>query len=445
MIELNTIYRDIENKTNSYKEYDFTKAQSIALKAFFDLAQEYDHIDDLYELCVAIVKGVFGLEARLFLTDQTNNKLCLFSSTRQEEKDITSFPYITLQDYPYAVNDSSMFPIKGKEIGSDVNSDKINVDSIGILEVYPNAGMTVSDEFFFEKYANRIGFNIHNRILAVKNIEHIRFIKSLVADIEHNIIVPNMIFKLFLRRLNGKIMKNIEIERLLKAYHELDEPCDTICVERIMAELSEVNLGLFDELQNIQKHYENTSLFLETLLRKSHFDKGHLTVRKKPCNMKKDIIEPQLERYTSRFLEMNIEIRDKLDSDKQDAAKVLDLGLMAQVYANLFSNALKYTESVTTETGEKLKYVEYSSEILKDYFGSNKDGEKYNVFSTGQHIKQKERERIFEEGYRGTNTTAKPGTGHGLTFIKNAVHIHSGIVGYESLPFGNNFFFILPI
>ena len=120
------------------------------------------------------------------------------------------------------------------------------------------------------------------------------------------------------------------------------------------------------------------------------------------------------------------------------------MGLVAQVYANLFSNALKYTQEVTTETGKKMKYISYGHETIKDFFGHGKDGIKYNVFSTGPHIAVEEREKIFEEGYRGSNISNKPGTGHGLTFIKNALDMHGGVVGYEATRHGNNFYFIIP-
>jgi signal transduction histidine kinase len=117
---------------------------------------------------------------------------------------------------------------------------------------------------------------------------------------------------------------------------------------------------------------------------------------------------------------------------------------MAQVYANLFSNAVKYTEEVFTQTGETKKNIAYGREVIKDYFGAGKDGIKYNVFSTGPHINPEEREKIFEDEYRGSNISNRPGTGHGLSFIKNAVEIHGGTVGYEATQYGNNFFFILP-
>ncbi|KPK00470.1 MAG: hypothetical protein AMK71_08320, partial [Nitrospira bacterium SG8_35_4] len=117
---------------------------------------------------------------------------------------------------------------------------------------------------------------------------------------------------------------------------------------------------------------------------------------------------------------------------------------IAQVYANLFSNAVKYTREITTNEGETKKYISYGYELVKDYFGSGKDGVKFNVFSTGQHLSEEDRGKIFDEEYRGSNAANKPGTGHGLAFIKNAVEIHGGIVGYEPTYYGNNFYFILP-
>jgi len=60
---------------------------------------------------------------------------------------------------------------------------------------------------------------------------------------------------------------------------------------------------------------------------------------------------------------------------------------------------------------------------------------------TGLHIAFEEREKIFEEGYRGSNISNKPGTGHGLTFIKNAIEMHGGMVGYETTQNGNKFYY----
>ena len=158
-------------------------------------------------------------------------------------------------------------------------------------------------------------------------------------------------------------------------------------IENLLKELAGINEGLKEEIENIEKHYKNMSLFLETLFRRSHFDQGKLALRTKACNMKKDVVQPQLERYIEQFQKAGVSIDDRLSGiPDEEIISVVDVGLVAQVYANLFSNALKYTQEVTTETGKKMKYISYGHEIIQDHFGHGKDGIKYNVFSTGPHI-----------------------------------------------------------
>lgn len=447
MSTLHYIIERIETKRQHYLHYNFTQTENNALKAFFDLSQEFDQITDFYAICVFIPKVFFNLDARLYLIEPRHNSFSLVAKTEQPDEGLHAPPPADVhpEDSPYyTAADSLVLTIRGKSFLIDQLPFKTLDDVLGLLEVYPLKERDPHRELFFEKYANRIGFNIHNRYLDEKNIEHLRFIRTLVADIEHNIIVPNMVYKLFLRRLKGKVAKNREIEQLI-AKLVSEGPCDTGCIERIYAELSEVNQGLTEDFENIEKHYRNMSLFLETLLRRSHFDQGRLTLRTQTCNMKRDVIQPQLERYAEQFRDMGITIDNRLSGvPDEEVISVVDVGLIAQVYANLFSNALKYTQEVTTHSGERIKYVAYGREIIKDFFGPGKDGVKYNVYSTGPHISPDERGRLFEEEYRASNAKDKPGTGHGLAFIKNVIELHGGVVGYEATQYGNNFYFILP-
>jgi signal transduction histidine kinase len=212
-----------------------------------------------------------------------------------------------------------------------------------------------------------------------------------------------------------------------------------------MAELQEVNRGLAEECGNIEKHNRDISLFVESLFRRSHFQEGRFIPRKRRCNFKKQIIEPQLERFRERFASKGIVIDDQLGGVPDESiVAVVDVGLIAQVYANFFSNALKYTRVAQNIDGAERKFIAYGQEIVRDYFGSGKDGVKFNVFNTGPHIPPEERERIFEDGYRGSQAGGQPGTGHGSSFVKRAVELHDGVVGYETTPLGNNFYFILP-
>ena len=446
MYTLVDILERIEAKKGDYELYCFSQTEYNAIMTFFDLAQEFDNIEDFYQLCVAIPKSFFDLNACLYLRAPESNSWQLMAKSNGQER-TSSLPLpdeIGSPEVSYYADDKNLvLPIRGKFLLDQPAFHSKN-SVLGILEVYPIEDRHEKNKLFLEKYVNRIGYNMHNKFLSEKNAEHLKFIRTLVADIEHNVIVPNMIYKLYLRRLRGKIMKNIALERLLS--EEVAKKGDgERPVENILKEMKEVNRGLTEELENIGKHYANTSLFLETLFRRSHFDQGKLTLRTKTCNMKKDVVDPQLERYMEQFENAGITVDDRLSGiPDEEVISVVDVGLMAQVYANLFSNALKYTEEVIMHWGEKRKYMSYGHEVIRDFFGPGKDGIKYNVFNTGRHIPPEERGRIFEEGYRGSNTSSKPGTGHGLIFIKNAVEIHGGVVGYEATPYGNNFYFIIP-
>jgi signal transduction histidine kinase len=446
MADLAFIQNRIKSKKLDYINYDFTYPENSALTTFFDLSQEFESIEDFYALCVWIPNIFFNLDARLYLIEPKLQEMCLVAKTEDDGYELHKPPpiHIVPSKSPYNTHNSLVLTIRGNRFLIDQLPFKTQDEVIGLLEIYYVNDLAPHQELFFEKYANRIGFNMHNRLIFKKNIEHLKFIRTLVVDIEHNIIAPNMIYKLFLKHLRKKIQKNTELETLLSSNFE-NNTTEQISTEYVLTELTEINRGLTEELENIEKHHKHMSLFLETLLRRSHFDKGRLTLLKKQCNMNKDVIQPQVERFSERFKKMGISIDDRCSGiPDAEIISVVDIGLLSQVYANLFSNALKYTREIVTHEGEEKKSISYGREIIKDFFGPGKDGFKYNVFSTGAHINPEERAKIFDDGYRGTNVLKSPGTGHGLAFIKNAIEMHGGTLGYEATQYGNNFFFIIP-
>ena len=451
MEDLAYIFSRVKDKKRDYAQYDFSNHQDSALKTFFDLAQEFESLADLYLVCVAVVKTHFGLDTNLYLVDSKREVLVLVCTSKkgyQGSPDKLPPASIKMLHEAFIENESLFTPIFGKTATQDVGASTKKQELLGMLQVTPGNNLSESEKFYFQKFANRIGYAIYNRILKQRNVEHLKFIESLVADIEHNVIVPNMAFRLFLRRLEAKIRKNREIESVLQEKcSELvaDGTVDHTWKKQVMAELQEVNRGLEDEYSNIERHNRNISLFVESLFRRSHFKEGRFIPQKRLCKFKEEIIDPQLERFKERFHSRSIAIDQHLGGVPDESlVAVADVGLISQVYANLFSNALKYTRTVHDGEGNPRTFVAFGQEVLKDYFGSGQDGIKFNVFSTGPHIPPDERDRIFEEGYRGADAGGVPGTGHGLSFVKRAVEMHDGVVGYEPTPLGNNFFFILP-
>jgi signal transduction histidine kinase len=441
------IQQRLLKKLGDYQVYNFNTEQSYALNIFFDLAQEFTDVEDFYAVCVLIPKTLFGLDCNIYVLHGAEGELMRRSSSCLPTE-ITSTRDAFFPTEPVHHDGRYYLPIKG-------NSELISQlpfsppgGNIGILEIFPADDLEDHDKLFFSRYANRIGYQLHNRFISQKNLEHISFIQSLVSDIGHNVIVPNMYFKLFYRRLEAriKLLKGVQTEIAGQI-----EACQGACVEaipgleRIAKETAYIFNALMEQYKEIESHYMNTSLFLETLLRRSHFEAGRYVLEKRLCNFKSQIIDPQVQRFRPRFEERGIEIDTTLGGvPDREIEAVADIGLISQVYANFFSNAVKYAQQVVDESGRPRKFLSYGWEVIKEYFGPGRDGLKFNVFNTGPPIPPEEAAKLFAEGFRGSNAKGEYGTGHGLYFIGEVVKMHGGVAGYEQTAIGNNFYFILP-
>ncbi|WP_051308927.1 sensor histidine kinase [Desulfogranum japonicum] len=464
--DLQSICQRVQAKSESYEKYNFSRRHNDFLKAFFDLAQEYDTLDDFYRICVSVPCIMLGIYSNLYLCKDEMLKLVCSSKNGVITQPCPARYPVQIHETPYEMSGSYIIPIFSKyafaptsihenrhkhesshrqtSLWNDIQGNCESGRILGMYEILVPEGICEEDKFFFAKYANRIGYNLDNRLIALQNIEHLKFINSLVVDIEHNIIVPNMYFKHLFNQLKKKIDR---IDQLLDSMHALEQN-ETVTKDdckKCHSQLQEVQDDLLTYHQEMVKHHSNTSLFLESLFRREHFERGYLVLRPKQCYVEKDVILPQLEHYASRLQAANITIERPEDMKEEDFHIVVDIGLLAQVYANLFSNAAKYTQEVVDENGTKRKTMAYGRELVENFPGPGQKGVKFNVFTTGPHMTSSEGEGLFQEGIRGQGSSSIPGTGHGLSFIRQVIELHGGIAGYEPTPLGNNFYFILPL
>lgn len=454
--DLQKICQRIREKSNSYERYSFTSEFNDFLKAFFDLAQEYDSLEDFYRICVAVPLEMTGLDSALYLVDEKTDSLSLVCDSTQgicsENKAVPE--YITPRREPYQSNNVYVVPIyskmpsqgadstKGTERCSPSNAYHRN-RILGVFSVSPLNKLSADDRFFLNKYTNRIGYNLHNRLISIQNIEHLKFINTLVMDIEHNVIVPNMYFRHLFNKLRKKI---IELEGLRDQIRQTNKSTfASLHCESCLSRCDRLSDDLFFYHSEIVKHHSNISLFLESLFRREHFESGHLVLHPKRCFVEKEIILPQLENYASRLRSANITVDRPNNMLDEEFQLIVDIGLLSQVYANLFSNATKYTGEVITQDGTVRKAIAYGREVIDNFPECGEQGVKFNVFSTGPHLDEKEAAIIFQEGVRGKSSKGIHGTGHGLAFIQHVVELHGGIIGYEKTSEGNNFYFILPV
>jgi signal transduction histidine kinase len=454
--DLRHIQKRVRQKLKDHVRYDFSQLQNNLLKSFFDLVQEYTQLDDFYRISVVVLLESMQVESALYLLDGEEKHLKIVCNSQEGIiRDQRSIPTgIYLSDRAYKTENSYVVPVYRKlpyishreSEPSDLEQVPWHGDMpiIGMLEVFPLERLKETDFFFLTKFANRIGFRLQNRLLAQQNIQHLKFINSLVMDIEHNVIIPNMYFKHLFNQLRRKIGEIQELEEQMKDYKRSTEMNSEAC-DSMIDRLSGLRGDLLEYQKEMLKHHANVSLFLESLFRREHFERGHLVLRPKLCRIEKEIILPQLGQYESRLKANNIIIDMPAGLDEIEIPIMVDKGLLAQVYANLFSNAVKYTEEIIDELGNPRKVLAYGREIIDDYFGPNQRGAKFNVFTTGHHLPFYEVQALYSEGFRGSNSNKKPGTGHGLSFIKHVIELHGGKVGYEATAQGNNFYFVIPL
>ncbi len=445
--DLAQIRKRIREKRESYASYNFTPAQNDLLRAFFDLAQEFDSNEDFYQVCVAALSEFLGLESRLYLLNREGEELLLYCDSR---RGLLPLPekapaYIHLGCKAYDSDHSLLIPIHRKPSELQEGRKKtLSMLVMGVLEVYPMEKISKADRFFLRKYSNRIGYNLHNRLISHENIRHLNFINNLVMDIEHNVITPNMYFKHLFNQLKARISDIDELEALITGLKKSQGVPKANC-ELVISKVSTLHQRLLENHRELLEHHANYSLFLESLFRRDHFAKGRFVLRPRKCAIDQEIVAPQLDHFLNRFKSRGIVVERPGDMEGEELFLRVDVGLLTQVYANLFSNAVKYTAEITSRRGERRKAVAYGREIIPDCFGPGRDGVKFNVFTTGEHLSAAEAKTVFADGVRGERSKNQPGTGHGLAFVKQVVEIHGGVVGYEATEEGNNFYFVLPV
>lgn len=447
-MDLQQIRLRIREKQRSYASYNLSPAQNDLLRAFFDLAQEFDSNEDFYRVCVAALSEFLGLHSRLYFLDKKREKLVLVCDSRKGllAKPTAAPDHVRLTFKSYESEHSLLVPIHCKPSADTQEEGKqpINLQVMGVLEVYPLEKISQADRFFLRKYANRIGYNLHNRLISYENIRHLRFINHLVMDIEHNVITPNMYFKHLFNQLKARIGDIDELEKMIAGFKAAQGVPSGSC-ELVISKVSSLHRSLLENHRELLEHHANYSLFLESLFRRDHFAQGRFVLRPRKCSIDREIVSPQLDHFLSRFGARGIVVEKPEDMQEEELFLRVDVGLLSQVYANLFSNAVKYTGEITNREGKIRKAVAYGRELLDDYFGPGKGAVKFNVFTTGEHLSEIEAKTVFADGVRGKRSQAVPGTGHGLAFVKQVVEIHGGVAGYEATEEGNNFYFILPL
>jgi len=160
--DLEIVAQRVKEKRQIFLEYNFGPLKDDFLKTFFDLAQEYETLENFYRICVSIIKEFFDLDSRLYLLCRDNDLELVCSSLQGvcPEKPKAP-PHIQLSSQAYAVEQSWVVPIRGNQLLVDRLPFYTKDQVIGLLELFPGEHLSEKDRFFFEKFANRVGYNLH--------------------------------------------------------------------------------------------------------------------------------------------------------------------------------------------------------------------------------------------------------------------------------------------
>ncbi len=170
---------------------------------------------------------------------------------------------------------------------------------------------------------------------------------------------------------------------------------------------------LREALSDCLEESERVLSMLKIMMSVAEAESGTMHLQKEPLDLSASLADVvSLYEYVAE--EKTIEIKSRLQGNLMIIA---DRTRMAQVWANLLDNSIKYGKE-----GGKVEIV------------SQDDGEDAVIVfaDDGIGISKNEIHRIWDRLYRGDRSRSQPGLGLGLNYVKAVVEAHGGSVDVES-------------
>jgi PAS domain S-box-containing protein len=230
-------------------------------------------------------------------------------------------------------------------------------------------------------------------------------------------------------------ISKIKSDFITIASHEFRTPLTTIllscdflqnCGEQLSYEKKERH---YNRIKSSVKHLTQ---ILEDVLIIGKTEAGKLEFEPSPIDLISlclDLVE-QLQLSAGEKYHLNF-VEQCVYGCKREDLPVMDEKLLRHILTNLLSNAIKYSPQGGT--------------ILFELICDNKSVI-FRIQDEGIGIPQEDQPKLFTSFFRSSNTANLPGTGLGLTIVKNAVELHGGQITLESqVGVGTTFTVILPI
>ncbi len=163
---------------------------------------------------------------------------------------------------------------------------------------------------------------------------------------------------------------------------------------------------------NIRSSVDRLVHLIDTILSSHALDSGKLVVSPAPCNLAKLIRDVCADQQ-----DISPNHRIRVDVREIPKAMKLDEKIVRQMLTNLVSNAVKYSPRATSV--ELMAFKEGDSVIIE-------------VQDHGVGIPESEIPHVFSRYFRASTSTGIPGSGLGLTLVKQFVDLHAGTVNLRS-------------
>ncbi len=189
-----------------------------------------------------------------------------------------------------------------------------------------------------------------------------------------------------------------------------------------------------DEVTVMYRNADRLLHLINQLLDLSKIESGQLALQLQTDDIK-SLLNVSVDLFSSLAAQRNIQISVQLSP--QNMLVSYDSNQLEKVITNLLSNAFKFTP----DGGE----ITIGAEPIQI---DGSDFVQLSVDDTGIGIAPDQIERVFERFYQGNapRVDRQPGTGVGLSLVKEIVDLHQGTIRIESKPgVGARFVILLPL
>ncbi|MEK4894089.1 HAMP domain-containing sensor histidine kinase [Bacillus sp. FSL M7-0996] len=254
--------------------------------------------------------------------------------------------------------------------------------------------------------------------------------KNEIGELSSNINQLSERMEGYINQLKEDLEREKQLEQTRKDFiagvsHELKTPLSVMQVSASMLQdgfAPEMNQYYWEALD---KEIEKMNILIDEMLNLAKYESGTYQIQMEQVSIG-DLIQQAEKDLHTQIDEKSLQIKMNID-DVRVKGKA---NLLEQVITNLFTNAIRYTDS------RRMIVIEVIEEEHGVYIGFE---------NKGSHIAEENIEKIWDQFYRVDKSRKRVcgGTGLGLSIVKNIFELHAAEYGVTNTEDGVLFYFRL--